>query len=682
MPGAIFACIFSLSLFAFLQLRAQERNSRNTYLSTQCIRKKNSTRNEVRGGTTVLQALHTVADIFQNENWAPFADRLLKDTPWRMVGVALLTEMSGTDLAALALRRHFRPTQLNPENGNQVPLIYDRDRYLVIVEDIPDVQRIGYDYYSDPHRKKLVYDARARGNLTLSNPTIAIGGSEITVVFFIPIYDRSGKFIGGVSAGYRGRNLLPLAVMDDVLLSLSIDGAMVYEDDGYNDTSMRAQETLVLADKMITVKCGVNMHYAASSTIVLCIGLVSSISLAVLSLYVMHLIRARQNSMITRLKVEEDKRLANVERSVAQEASKAKSAFVANISHELRTPLQGLLWMTNFLLGTNLTAEQKDYAITLQTSGESLLQIVNDVLDFSKIEAGKLNLEMIPVRIKDVLNQLLLFYKAQSVLKSNSFTIQDTLDDNKRIITDPTRLRQILNNLVGNAMKFTHEGSIILKCTRQNEWIRFECIDEGIGMTPVQQSQLFQAYVQGDASTTRRYGGTGLGLSICKQLVEALHGTIGCTSTFGKGSTFYFTIPYIPTDDPAPNVKLETVINFKGTVVIVADDNVINRKVAGKLLTELGIRVEMAENGQQVLDLLADADKHYNCILMDGFMPELDGYETTKIIRQNGNTIPIIAVTANAMAGEKERCLSLGMNAFVAKPIVREELLLALSQVM
>ncbi len=339
--------------------------------------------------------------------------------------------------------------------------------------------------------------------------------------------------------------------------------------------------------------------------------------------------------------------------------------------------------MTNFLLGTNLTAEQKDYAVTLQASGESLLQIVNDVLDFSKIEAGKLTVEMIPVDVKTLLSQLLLFYKAQSVLKSNSFTIQDLLvvEEGKRIVTDPTRLRQILNNLIGNAMKFTHEGSVVIRCSRKEDFVLFECIDHGIGMTPAQVSQLFQPYVQADSSTTRRYGGTGLGLTISKQLVEALHGTIGCMSTFGQGSTFYFTIPYILTAEEVPDSKPQAAIPLSSARIIVADDNVINRKVAGKLLSELGVIVEMAENGRQVLDLLATKQK-YDCILMDGFMPEMDGYEATQRIRKNGETIPIIAVTANAMAGEKERCLNLGMDAFVAKPIVRDDLLRALRQVM
>lgn len=685
-PGAVFSIIMSLSLFAFFQLRRQERNARVNYLATQCIRKKNVTSNEVQGGTTVLKSMWNVATFYGDDRWDLFAMNLMNGTSWRIVGVALLQEMSGAELASLAMKRNFTPTQLGLEMGQQVPLTYTRSRYLIITEDVPDRPRIGYDYYSDPKRKELVDDARQRRAITVSNPSSSIAGSEITLVFFIPLFNEStgaaGEFIGGVSAGYRASNLLPLGFDDDVVLSLSVNAISVYEAPSFNSTSLRHTESVLLADKTMVFRCGTNMDYASSSLIILAIGTAASIGFAFVSVYVTHLIHARQRSLVARLKIEEDKRLANVERTVAQDASKAKSDFVANISHELRTPLQGLLWMTSFLMNTPLNAEQKDYATTVQASGESLLQIVNDVLDFSKIEAGKLTLEMIPVDLKDFLEKLLMVYKAQAVLKSNSFTIQDTLTAQEgRVITDPTRLRQIINNLVGNALKFTHEGVIILRCTRRDNLLLFECIDKGIGMDPVQMRRLFQPYVQGDSSTTRRYGGTGLGLTISKQLVEALGGTIGCVSELGKGSTFWFTISYQPTTAEIVTVKLNQTITFDSARIIVADDNAINRKVAAKLLKDLGCVVKLAEDGTQVLQLLKSGDS-YDCVLMDGFMPELDGYEATKIIRASGNKIPIIAVTANAMSGERERCLALGMNDFITKPVVREQLVAALTRVL
>ena len=687
-PSLIFSVILSLSLFAFFQLRKQEHHARIDYLSTQCIRMKNVTSNEVQGGTTVLKAMANVASFYGDDRWTPFAMNMMQGTSWRIVGVALLQELSSTELTSLVIQRNITPTQLGSMNA-QVPLTYNRDRYLIITEDVPDVARIGYDYYSDPQRKALVTTARERRNITVSNPSPAIAGSEVTLVFFIPLYKEGNmsQFIGGVSAGYHASNLLPLGVAEDVVLFLSVNGATVYEDPSFRRTSLRHIENVQLADKILDFKCGTNISYDPSSLIILCIGSAASVAFALVSVYVMHLISAKQRSLVARLRVEEDKRLASVELAVSQEALKVKSQFVANISHELRTPLQGLLWMANFLLGTPLNAEQREYAITVQASGESLLQIVNDVLDFSKIEAGKLNLELIPVDMKEFLNQLLVIYKAQAVVKSNSITLQDTLTAaESRVITDPTRLRQILNNLIGNALKFTHEAIVVLRCTRTDDKLLFECIDQGIGMDQQQMDRLFQPYVQGDPSTTRRYGGTGLGLSISKQLVEALGGTIGCVSEVGKGSTFWFTIAYKPTTERVAVVKPDHSPTFKGARMIVADDNSINRRVLGKLLKDLGCSVVMAEDGQQVLQLLQDNadinETNYDCIMMDGFMPELDGYEATKIIRASGNDIPIIAVTANALAGERERCLKLGMNDFITKPIIREHLIAALKRVL
>ena len=383
---------------------------------------------------------------------------------------------------------------------------------------------------------------------------------------------------------------------------------------------------------------------------------------------------------------ERDMRLAEHRREL-EAANKAKSVFLATMSHEIRTPMNGVLGMAELLYDSKLSDKQRKFVAAILSSGQNLLQLINEILDLSKIEAGRLELESIRFNAGRIVEEVGELLSEQATAKGLLLRCELPVSASLAVQGDPARLRQVLINLAGNAIKFTEQGSVTIRLQHQpasnhQVKLRFDVTDTGIGIDEGYQQRVFDAFSQSDDSLTRRHGGTGLGLSICKQLVELMGGELQLISQPGQGASFYFVLSLTQADEPestAPDVDASAsgsaladvrTVDFQHKHILLAEDNAVNQQVAQGMLERLGCRVSVAANGVDALRILQQ--EAVDLVLMDCHMPEMDGLEATRQIRQleagGERRLPIVALTANALKGYRQRCEEAGMDGYLSKP--------------
>ena len=384
-------------------------------------------------------------------------------------------------------------------------------------------------------------------------------------------------------------------------------------------------------------------------------------------------------AMLAEMRMAEQQLIMAKER--AEDSSRTKSEFLANMSHEIRTPMNGIIGITNLALKNETSDMQRDYLKRIDQSAKSLLRIINDIPDFSKVEAGKLEVEKSEFRIGSVINDIRNMTAFSVSQKGLEFSADISEDINFNLVGDSLRLQQVLLNITSNAIKFTHKGQIgisvsVLDRDESTAELLFAVKDTGIGMTEEQASKVFDAFGQADSSTTRKYGGTGLGLAICKALVELMNGRIWLESEFNVGTTFYFSARFETVNERelsyADNADYSDFVvppECLGARILLVEDNEINQMIANEVLVGAGFEVDIAGNGEEALSKVMQHD--YDIILMDIQMPEMDGLTATSIIRSDAryDHIPIVAMTANAMRGDKERSIKAGMDDHITKPL-------------
>ena len=546
----------------------------------------------------------------------------------------------------------------------------------------------GFDLASSAVRFEALTNSRLSKSVTVSEPISLMqgGGNERGVLFFNPVYADLHHQVGFKGYVVAVVNLEVLAQTLNYNQNTDIDASFYDMTDGDNPTEIFSPQrvgTKVIAHFNFIVGervWQVKLWEPVKQSSWLVYWFAQIVGMLFVWLLITFLISVTGTNIQIRQQVAKQTQSLREEKLKADKASQIKSEFLANMSHEIRTPINGIKGLHYLALQEQDWQQARAYIEQADGALNVLLRVLNDVLDFSKIEAGRLELHQEPVDINSLINEISNLMQFELNSRSLNFVVDYDRSESLVIQTDAIRLKQILLNLLNNAVKFTPEGEITLRIWQENKMTYFSVIDTGIGIKKEVQEQLFQPFSQADSSTSRRFGGTGLGLSICKKLIDLMGGDISLTSVEGQGSTFTFTVPFespleavIHTDDVLSEIDISA-ISFANVAILLVEDNPLNQHVACAILKTKGCLPDVAKDGHEAIKMISE--KSYDLVLMDIQMPNMDGLQATQVIRNELliNDLPIIGLSANAHDDDLKKGLASGMDGYLTKPIDADKL--------